>query len=161
MADPSGLPAIKAALLALVSAVPGLANVKLGRRLTYDWGNFVNQFQEVDDGVARVNGWAIIWKGQDERRLTTMENLISHRFTISGYYTLREVKAADLTTSEEEFDLLISAITDKIRETHDLSGTSELSSPALVPLKDERLFGGVLCHYCEITIKADERLAGD
>jgi hypothetical protein len=90
-----------------------------------------------------------------------MENLITHRFQLTGVYTLREVKAADLTTSEEEFDLLISAITDKIRETHDLGGAAELSSPALVPLKDERLFGGVLCHYCEITITADERLAGD
>lgn len=162
MADSSNLSTIQAALVALVSAATGTANVLSGKRLSYDWNRFVAQFREVYDTTeARVHGWTVSYVGDDEVRETSLHNRLTYRFEVRGYYSLREVDTGDTTTSESEFDALIQAIKDQVRTTYSVSGTAEISSPASCRLKDERLFGGVLCHYCEIVLTADEVLVGD
>lgn len=165
MAESSNIVAITAAAAALVDAVAGTANVYVGARLTHDWGKFIAQFQEVydDDGTpkARVNGWTVSWVGHKETRKTSMENDVEHAFKVRGYYTVREFVDGDANTSEGEFDLLIAAILDQIRTTHDLSGTANLGGPGNMTLKNESIFGDVLCHYTEITFTATETLLGD
>ncbi len=149
----SAFTSIQTALTALVSGVAAVGTVHEGRRLTSDWNGFIDQF--VTGG--KVNGWTVNRRSFTEDRMDSLENLRRTTFVICGYYTLA-TPAAGVATSESEFDAMIEGICNAVRDTYTMTATSELSSPAQLAIKDERVFGDVLVHYCELTVVVQERI---
>ena len=154
MADTSNLETIQAALVLLVRNAVGVENVYSGSRLTDDWNSFIEQFRDASGLI--VHGWTVQFSKNEETRNNSLENEVTYHFVIRGYRTLEA--GGD---SEAAFDKSLMAVADAVRATHDFTATAELSYPAEVTIKDERVFGGVLVHYGEITVRAQEMLSGD
>lgn len=153
MMSASAFTSIQTALAALVGGVAAVGVVHEGRRLSYNWSTFLAQFGD----TGKVNGWTVNRRSFTESRLDSFENERQSTFVIAGHYTLAEPEAGK-PTSEGEFDAMIESICNAVRDTYTMSSTAELSAPAQLTLKDERMFGDVLVHYCEITVVVQERI---
>jgi hypothetical protein len=153
MAD-SGLAGLTAKVYAIVNGVTGTIKVHIGQQLCRDWGQFITQFRDATG--SRINGWTVSRSRSEEDHLTNQEMLRKHYWTIRGYYSV-----TDGSDTEASFQQLVEDVCDAWRVINnlDLSDTCEICFPPQVLTVDYRFFGGVLCHYCEIEVSAQERLA--
>lgn len=154
MAQASNYSAIMSALAALLTAA-GCVNVHAYQRLAQDWATFLARFKDVSTTPDCARGWTISRKSSAETRSTSLQNERIHTLTIRGIRSLD-----DSVASEVQFQAEIETVCNKLRETYNLTATCELADPPQVVIVDVRNFGGVLCHYCEIEIKAQELLLG-
>lgn len=154
MADASHYSSILSAVGALLTAA-GCVNVHLYQRLAQDWGTYLARFKDPTLGAKAARGWTVSRKSTSEERGISLQNLRVYTFTIRGIRSLD-----DSVASETLFQTDIETVCDKFRETYNLTGTCELAGPPQVTIVDNRDFGGILCHYCEIDVRAQELLGG-
>ena len=119
-------------------------------RYAADWATFINYFKS----DSKVNGWEITVPSSSETEDTPSVNIRTHTIKIFGYYSLDDGNA-----SEKTFRSLTEAVCDKFRNYQvDLDGTAFMSSGASVNVRENRMFGSVLCHFCEIQLNVQEHI---
>lgn len=154
MASASNYAAILTAIKALLETVSGIGIVHKSQRLTTDWTSFVKQFVD-DDGF--INGWTISRRTSPETYKTNTQAERKYTFVIRGF---RGVQDAAEPHSELVFQELVEAVCDVFRADYDLGEACEFHGPLQVNVVDYRMFGGVLCHYAEAELTAQELLLG-
>jgi hypothetical protein len=141
--------AIRTQIKTILEGVTGIGVVHDYERWSNDWATFLTLFKHV--AGSRINGWIITRFKVDEEEETTSHEPSIHHYKIKGMYSLD-----DSAASEKAFNLLIEAIRAAFRANYQLNGTATNTTPVKVPVIENRVFGSVLCHYCEMTLTAEE-----
>jgi len=119
-------------------------------RWAADWATFINYFKSGD----LIKGWEITTPASPEIEHSPTVNMRTHTIKIFGYFSLKDSTATDKT-----FRTLTESVCDKFRNYMvDLDGTAFSASPASVNIRENRMFGSVLCHFCEIQIDVQEHI---
>lgn len=148
---------ILADIKAQLAAVPNVGQVHDYSRLAVDWGTYIARFKDTASG--RIRGFEIT-------RTAVPEHLRGaffrhHRFVLRGFLGFKDEDATDKT-----FQPLIEEVCNAFRQAQPPAGKPWLyqngDAPAescvQVTVIDERMFGSVLCHYCEIQLSVTERI---
>jgi hypothetical protein len=99
----------------------------------------------------RLHGWTITRERTPSVYRTNVQTERRHRFIIRGYYALD-----DSAASEKTFQDLVEAVEAAFRTNDTLNGTAEVAGPLQVERVGPVLFAGVLCHYVELSLEAQE-----
>ena len=118
-------------------------------RWTADWQAFINLFK--DSVSERILGWEIGRKGAPAEYDDNAEEMTSHQFFIRGYMGLK-----DADGTEKLFNAKIELIRAKFRFNFTLDGLCEMAGPVSADIIELRMFGNVLCHYCELSLPVQE-----
>jgi len=137
-------PEVKATLAAVVAP----AVVHDYQRYTHDMSQFLALFK-TSAGV--ISGWIVTREGVGETDADHSTNDTQHRIKIRGYYGLKDADASELV-----FQDLVDAVVAAFRSNYQLNGAANHTTPMQAPVIDLRMFGAVLCHYCELTMTAEE-----
>lgn len=158
MASASNYPAISSALVALVDGAAGIENVHAYQRHVSDWSAMLSLFKITIAGppaTYRVHGWTVSRAAVSEEWLTNVEVIRVHEFKLRGVYGVQ-----DSANTEDSFNDLVEALCTTLRADFTCSASAEWHEPVQFPIIDYRVFGGILCHYAEGTVKVRERLTG-
>lgn len=114
-------------------------------RWAAEWKKFLDLFKDPTTG--KINGWTITREKMSQAFIPGPGVERRHTFVIRGYFGLK-----DADGTEETFDALVEAIVDIFLPYTTLNGKVEqVEAPLQVDIANEpRMFGGVLCHYCEL-----------
>lgn len=152
MPDTSNLANIVAKVKELLAAVTGVGTkIYDYERYSNDWTTFLNLFKSAD---GKIKGWEILTPASPEIQDSPTANIRTHTIKIFGYYSLDDANASD-----KVFRALTESICDKFRLYQvDMDGTAFMASGASVNMRENRSFGSVLCHFCEIQIDIQEHI---
>ena len=139
---------IREQIAAILGAVDGVEIVHQYQRWAPTWEKFLGLFQDSD---GRINGWCITRVKTPEPHSTTSHDARTYHFKIRGYYGLKDSEATELT-----FQDTIENICNEFRDKYQLNNTASDNSPIQVDTVDQRMFGNVLCHFCELSLTAGE-----
>ena len=142
---------IREQIKTIVAGVAGVGVVHDYARLASDWGKFLSLFQDPADGKVRC--WMITRRSTPSQRDTMPTLRRSHEFRIIGIYSLKDAEATEL-----EFQDLVERIQTAFDSNNTLNGSVLDSDPIQVDLVEPRMFGSVLCHYAQLTLRAHERV---
>jgi len=143
---------IREQIKVILSAVPGVGIVHdYLRRADTDL-----KFKELflytgGEGTQRYNGWMITRVKTPSKTASVTHEERSHTCRIIGIYGLDDDGASEIIFQE-----LIEDICQAFRAEYQLNSTAANTEPVQVDLVEPRMFGNVLCHYCELTLQADE-----
>lgn len=135
----------------ILAGVDGIGVIHDYERWAADWGKFLDRYK---DAAGKINGWTITRTKTPENSDTASHVTRIHHFTIRGVYGLKDEDASELT-----FQDLIESICAAFRAKYRLNDTAANTEPVQVEVVENRMFGTVLCHYCELTVTAEEILA--
>lgn len=156
--------AIRTQIKAILESVSGIGLVHDYDRWAVDWAKILELLKPSNQD--KVNGWMITRTALEERLETFGRNLAGHSILIRGVYSLDDAAASGKT-----FDDLIDAIRDAFRVKYDLNGScqstfldfgsmqAEGKIGIQMKISEMRTFAGVLCHYCELLLGAQERIS--
>jgi prophage DNA circulation protein len=151
----SQMSTVRAALLALVTAVPAIGRVHDRERYVRDEAKFRELYLfRLPTGVQQLRGWWLRRAATMERSLGVGRNVEVHTWQVRGYMALE-----DDTATEHAFDELIEALRDAVRANAELGGVCQQG-----PIDDNTdglqvvesgpvLFCGVLCHSALLQLK--------
>ena len=114
-----------------------------------DWSAFLTLFKATIGGVDQVRGWTLSRRSSSD----SMNNPVPHAYIIRGMMSFK-----DSTETEKTFTTLIESVRTAFRADKTLSGNALGHDFIQVSLQEPRFFGGVLCHYCELSITAYEHV---
>lgn len=134
-----------------LAAVTGIGKVYDYGRWAADWQTFINLFKTTVSAKDQIRGFEISRKAAPAVYDSNGEETTVHRYLIRGYMSV-----SDADASEKTFTALIEAVRAAFRFDFTLGGLCEDSGPLSLDVQDERMFGGVLCHYCELSLPARE-----
>lgn len=150
---------IRAQIKAILETVTGIGVVHDYERWAVNWADILSQFKPSNQ--AKINGWMITRTETEERVHAFGQNQAVHSFLIRGVYSLDDSEA-----SEKTFQDLIEAIRERFRSNFNLNGSCQSIYPEFgewagkagiqADTVEARMFGGVLCHYCELGLGAQE-----
>lgn len=147
--------AIRAQIYSILSGVSGIGKVHDYERWSKDWDTFISYFKDTASG--RILGWEIGRRsGREEKTVIGIgdeDQDLSHTFVIRGYMAVD-----DSAATEKLFNALIEAIAAAFREKTTLNGTATDHEYIQRETIEARMFGGVLCHYAELSLTVTERL---
>jgi len=147
-----GLADIREQIKAILSGVEGIGVVHDYERWASEWGKFLDLFRvEDDDGEKRINGWTITRRKTPAKTESSTHDSRVHTFRIMGIYGLKDRDASEIV-----FQDLIEDICAAFRAKYQLNNTADNTEPVQVDLVENRKFGTVLCHYCELTLAVEE-----
>jgi hypothetical protein len=143
--------AIRAAIYSVLSGVTGIGKVYDYERWTADWSTFLNLFKVVSAG--KVHGWEIARVGYAKEIMTVggSDDPTHHEYVIRGYYSVD-----DSAATEKTFNTLIASVLEAFRQNRTLSGAGYVDD--IKGIVEARTFGGVLCHYTEMTLLCREQI---
>jgi hypothetical protein len=148
---------IRAQIYSILNSVEDIGKVYDYERWSADWTTFINLFKTAIDGEDQIRGWEIGRRSVKETKvvigLSAGGNEKAHGFLIRGYLRVKDAEA-----SEKTFSSLIEAIGDAFRSNPKLNQTAERHDFIQADPIESRVFGGVLCHYAELTLTAYERI---
>lgn len=146
------LDAIREQVKTIMAAVDGIGVVHGYQRWAADWAAFLNLFKTPE---GKINGWMITRESTPEQLLDPAEYERVYGLKIIGIYGLNDSDGSELV-----FQSLVESICDAFRSDYNLNGTCETTSPDFGPMAgvsgiqvqtvENRVFGNVLCHYCEL-----------
>lgn len=137
--------AIRTKIKEIIERVPDRGPVHLYGRWSADWPKFLAQFQ--DQASKRILGWEITRRSAPGQYLNTVEEQVDAQYKIRGYMGLQDADQTELL-----FNTMIDLIREEFRKDMAMGGQNLGPQGFNVETIDERSFGGVLCHYCEIII---------
>lgn len=149
------LETIRAAILAVVRAVPDIGWVHDRERYLREEGKFKALYLvDRPGGKQQVRGWWIRRSATEERTINLARTVSVDTWTLRGYMALEDDSATEL-----EFDGLVEAIRDAVRVDGTFGGVCDLN-----PLDDETegvqvmdagpvMFCGVLCHSAVLQLR--------
>jgi len=144
------LAGIKSEIRNIILSVTGIENVHEYERWTVRAEKFLDAFKDSND---RINGWEISRRITEEFKKSTGSWQRIYTFIIRGYYGVQ-----DAAESELAFDALIELIADKFRANPNLNTTCVFHDWLQVDLVEPRMFGNILVHYCELSLRVTETL---
>lgn len=137
--------AIRQKIQEVIKRIPGCGIVHLYSRWSADWNKFLALFQ--DPTSKRILGWEITRRSAAGTYLSTVEEQVDGQYRVRGYMGLQDADQTDIL-----FNALIDRIREEFRADMTLGGLNQGPQGFSVETIDERMFGSVLCHYCEIII---------
>ncbi|MBE0596850.1 MAG: hypothetical protein IH614_06260 [Desulfuromonadales bacterium] len=148
--------AIVADIAAKLAAIDGIGIIQDRPRLTASWAAYIARFK---NNAGRILGGEISRGRVTEHRRGAFFR--HHTFVLRWYLGFQDEAATDAV-----FQQLVEEICAAFRLAEPPAGASWLyqdgdnqdNSPAQVPVIDERMFGGVLCHHAEIHLSVTERI---
>lgn len=147
-----GWPEIREQIAAILASVEGVGRVHQYQRYRHNWKDIVSLFGfDNESGDTEINAWCITREKIDEPESSDSHDPTYHGFKVRGYLGLQ-----DAVATEHDFQAIIDAIRAAFRVNYQLNNTATHTTPLQVPVIDIRMFGSVLCHYCEITGTAEE-----
>lgn len=142
----------RSAMLSILQGVTDIGVVHDYERWSNDWNRYLETFSTTIGGIKRIQGWTITRESTGETPFVQSQNQRGHIWVIRGYRGLD-----DTAGSEKSFQDLSESVCSELRRRPTLNGTAERDSgPPQVRVVEHRLFGGVACHYAEITFRAYE-----
>jgi len=147
--------AIRTQIYTILNAVTDIGKVYDYERWAADWATFINLFKTTIDDVDQIRGWEIgrtaaLESGTGEDASIGQTDR-SHRFLIRGYMAVNDASA-----TEKTFNSLIESIADAFRGNLTLDDSAQDHDFIQGEVIDHRLFGGVLCHYAELSLTVHE-----
>jgi len=140
--------AIRAQIKSILSGVSGIGEVHDYQRWAATWEKFLDLFKTGSD---KINGWIITRTATPATVESTTHESRIHQYKIRGIYGLKDEDETEVT-----FQALIEAVAAAFRAKRTLNGAAEDSGPVNVAVVENRAFGGVLCHFCELDLPAEE-----
>lgn len=152
---------IREQIRVILAGVPGIGVVHDYERLSTDWNKYLDLYK---DSGGRINGWTVSRFKTPERTHSQGGGMTrTHQFIIRGIYGLKDADATELA-----FQDLVEAICVAFRAADTLNGACFTCTPTegapdgaagiQVEIVEPRMFGGVLCHYAELHLYAQELL---
>lgn len=150
---------IRADILDVIEDLPDIGVVYDYERYTNDWARFVDLFSDTIDGIKQIRGWMIGYSGTPESEQAQFDDgtspvLRQSRWVIRGYLGLDDSRETEKTFQDLVEDVL-DALDDDHTDLHDPADYFHVT-PATAPIVEARVFGSVLCHYCEIVLTITE-----
>lgn len=143
-------PEILEQVLAITSGVEGAG---VGHRYQR-WAETYEQFLDLfKDAAGRINGFCITRDRAGEKTVTTSHNERIHRIRMRFYRGLNDADASEL-----DFQQYIDDTCTAFRSKRTLNGAAADTTPVQVEVIDNRMFGGVLCHFAELVLAAEEAM---
>jgi hypothetical protein len=99
----------------------------------------------------RLHSWTITRTRTTAEYRTNTQTERRHTFVLRGYYALEDAAA-----SEKTFQDLVESIEATFRGNDTLNDSAELVGPLQVERVEPVLFAGVLCHFAELSLWAQE-----
>ena len=143
---------IRAAIKTTLSGVSNIGQVHDYERWASDWSKFIAFFKVRISGVDHVRGWEIGRKAPISEDETSVKK---HTYAIKGY-----MGVDDAAQSEKTFNTLVDAAAAAFRSDRTLGGAALGHDFIQVDALDTRSFGGVLCHYAELSLTVYEHITG-
>jgi len=150
------------AIAGILETVDGVGRVHKYQRFAAKWNDVLDKFRDAD---GRYNAWMISRPKMLRRSQTLGELEILHAIRIEGIYSHNDSGA-----SETAFQGVVDAIADTFLSYDDLNGACLTTEPDWGPLEGHRgiqlenaeirMFGGTLCHYCDLRLSVLERRIG-
>ena len=149
------LAGIITAVAGLVTTGSGVVNVHNGVRWADQESVFRTLLRDATNG--RIHCWFVNRRGETEA-VTGTNNLtiIEHSVRVEGFYAVDDPGSGTSMTSEVAFRSVHESVLLKLRTSWTLSG-SAMNSKVRVAEEGHRVLRGVLCHYIEIEVLAQER----
>jgi hypothetical protein len=148
---------IRTQIYTILGAVTDIGKVYDYERWAADWPTFINLFKTTIGTVDQIRGWEIGRRSVKEQRITlgiaSSGNEKAHGFLIRGYMRVNDAEA-----SEKIFNALIESIATAFRANRKLNDTAKDHDFIQAEIIEFRLFGGVLCHYAELSLTVYERV---
>lgn len=145
------LEAVREQIRTILTGVSGIGVVHDYERWAAEWPAYLELFSIEDETGTRINGWDITRRKTPAVTASVTHDSRSHTFLIRGMYGLEDSQASELV-----FQQLIEDICAAFRAKYQLESTAENTEPVQVDLVENRVFGNMLCHYCELTFTVDE-----
>ena len=142
------------AILTILQAVSGLANVFKRSRWTNKPDIFKKLFGEDVGRNKRVNTWMV---GRETVReagaLEQWRYISAHLFVIRGYLSFKDEDATEL-----EFNAMIDKIRKGLRANQTIWDSCSETVEEVVQVRHigYEFFGEVFCHYCELVLEVEE-----
>jgi len=131
----------------IVAAVANVGNVYAYRRAVQTETDFVDLY--VTNG--KVLAWDITRESTASSDRTVQATEERHLVVIRGY-----MGVSDADATEQTFQDLIEAVRAALRSVRNLNGRVIDTTPVQARTVTAAVIGGVLCHYCELTLDAIE-----
>ena len=139
-----------------LQTIPDVGIVNGRSRFTAEWSRYIQFFK---DASGRIKGWEITRKAVPEHLRGAF--FAHHQLVLRGFLGFQDQAATD-----DQFQDLIDTVREVFRQAQPPAGAPWLyqngdnpeDSCVQVPIIDERMFGSVLCHYCEIHLSVTERI---
>lgn len=139
---------IRSSLFDILKAIAGIGKCHDYTRNNADWGKFIELFK---DSTGKILGWELGRAAVQSVYLSNADGEDTHAFIIRGYMGVNDAQA-----SEKVFNAKIETIRATFRRNYTLDDTVHMVSPVSAQVIDQRVFGSVLCHYCELQIQVTE-----
>jgi len=147
---------IRGQIYSILSSVSEIGIVYDYERWAADWTSFINLFKSTIRGIDQIRGWEISRRAAPESGVTAEATIgqtdKQHIFLIRGYMGLN-----DATATEKTFNSLLEAISDAFRPLLTLNGAALDHDFIQAEIIESRMFGGVLCHYAELSLTVHEQ----
>jgi len=148
----------RADIYSIVSGVSSIGRVHDYERWAVRWADHLDLFKTTIDGQQQIRGWTISCRSMPQGRLEfSGAKLRTYTYKIRGYFGLDDGSASEKTAVALAEDV-VEAL-DASDTLHD-GGSYYDALPASMDVFEPRLFGGVLCHYVEISQVVQEVMDG-
>jgi hypothetical protein len=144
---------IRQQIYTTLSGVTSIGKVHDYERWAADWDAFIALFKTTVAGAPQIRGWEIGREAVAAVYDDNAEESDTHQFVIRGYLVVK-----DSAATEKTFNALIEAVRQAFRFDFTLGGLCEMAGPMTARVITTRMFGAVLCHYCELVFPVQEVL---
>ena len=144
---------IRAELHSIVAGVEDAGIVHDRLRWSNEWPDFLTLFKTNIGGLDQIRGWQVRYGGFGELDVVEFHDVADdhgmrpHRFLIQGFMGLDDSRGTEKVMTE-----LAESVCDALDASQSIRAPNYYyADPAVMSVFEPRLFGGVLCHFAEIT----------
>jgi len=144
------LSTIRTKIKTVLSGVTGIGKVYNRERYASQWADFISLFKT---SANKIDGWVMQMRDADEEEGTSRTNYRTYAFVLRHFYGFDDANSSQITF--EDFN---ETVCNTFRALPDLDGVVVMSEPPKVTISELRMFGSVLCHYCEILLEVQSEI---
>ncbi len=138
---------LRTAVYNCVNAVTNIGLVYDYERFVVDWSAYLDLFKTTVSSTVQIRGWTI-----GLQKIDAEQTVIKHRtwreytYKIRGYMGLDDSAATEKTAAA-----LAETVINALDDDTTIHAQTAHVGPASLTVFEPRTFGGVVCHYIEIT----------
>lgn len=140
---------IIAEVAAILATVPDIGRVHAYRRAVAAQTDIEAVFKDVVTG--QIRGWEVSREATASQDMLVAGTRERHQIVVYGYMSINDAKR-----SEETFQELVEAVRDAFRVKRNLNGKAFDTTPMSARTVTAAMKAGVLVHYCELTMEAQQ-----
>lgn len=138
---------IRSAVVTILEAVEGIGQVHAYERLSSD----LAALKRLHVSGGQLHSWTVTRTRTTAEYRSNTQTERRHTLAIRGYMALADADATELT-----FQALVEAIEEAFRSNDTVNDTAEVAGPLQVERVEPVMFAGVLCHFAELSLLAQE-----